>query len=281
MAYANECSIDLDGLIDVVVPRAKKEKPEQDDDDEEYPDALAELNSRCETVRKTTERRNEALNDEVYFIAHRVVLQQLDADAVRTRFTEAAQDTGLSYAEIRKTIKSALDAGVRHALNKLVIDGDIITPAGSEDALALLFGKQHCGELRYISAKKVWMSWKGTRWQEDQILHAFDLARLICRKAAINKGNGKNRASKALATAKTVAAVVSLVRTDKRLAATVDQWDTDDWLLNTPGGVVDLRTGELRKAVPDDYIDKANGRCAGCKLPHTGIQGVHGMGNGQ
>src|SRR5262249_53784535 len=39
-------------------------------------------------------------------------------------------------------------------------------------------------------------------------------------------------------------------------AATVEQWDADPWLLNTPDGVVDLRTGELRAHRPGDYITK-------------------------
>jgi putative DNA primase/helicase len=47
----------------------------------------------------------------------------------------------------------------------------------------------------------------------------------------------------AVASAKTVAAVANLARADRRLAATVEQWDADPWMLNTPRGLVDLRTG--------------------------------------
>jgi putative DNA primase/helicase len=35
------------------------------------------------------------------------------------------------------------------------------------------------------------------------------------------------------AKAKTVAAVVTLARSDRRLAATTDQWDRDPWSFNT------------------------------------------------
>lgn len=34
------------------------------------------------------------------------------------------------------------------------------------------------------------------------------------------------------------------------------EFDADEWLLNTPGGVVDLRTGLLREALPEDYCSK-------------------------
>ena len=41
----------------------------------------------------------------------------------------------------------------------------------------------------------------------------------------------------------------------QRTAAIVDQWDADPWLLNTPGGVIDLRTGTTRRP-PTDYVTK-------------------------
>jgi putative DNA primase/helicase len=50
--------------------------------------------------------------------------------------------------------------------------------------------------------------------------------------------------------------VERLARSDRRHAATVEQWDVNPWLLNTPGGVVDLRTGELRPALREDYMTK-------------------------
>ena len=53
-----------------------------------------------------------------------------------------------------------------------------------------------------------------------------------------------------------MAAIERLATADQRLAATTDQWDADPWLLNTPGGVIDLRTGEIRDHQPSDYMTK-------------------------
>jgi putative DNA primase/helicase len=78
---------------------------------------------------------------------------------------------------------------------------------------------------------------------EEETLHAYHLARVLCRKAE----DAKN---------KTVAAVVSLARTDRRQAATPAQWDANSWLLGTPKGTVDLRTGKLSAPRPADYITK-------------------------
>ena len=50
---------------------------------------------------------------------------------------------------------------------------------------------------------------------------------------------------KSLISARTTAAVVSLARCDQRLAGVIDEWDTHDFLLNTPEGIIDLTTGEM------------------------------------
>jgi putative DNA primase/helicase len=50
--------------------------------------------------------------------------------------------------------------------------------------------------------------------------------------------------------------VERLARADRRLAATVEQWDHDPWLLNTPSGIVNLKDGLLRPTRPDDYVTK-------------------------
>ena len=129
-------------------------------------------------------------------------------------------------------------------------------PAYSDDALAQRFADRHAGELRFVAAWGKWLkSWNGSRWSFDDTLHAFDLARAICRQAAI-ECDGRDSLKSAIASAKTVAAVERLARADRRIAATTDQWDADPWLLNTPSGVVDLRTGSARAGRPDDYVTK-------------------------
>jgi putative DNA primase/helicase len=109
------------------------------------------------------------------------------------------------------------------------------------------------------------LQWDGVRWQFDKDLSIFSLARKLCR--AVAKACNKPKEAKAIASAKTVTAMVSLVRSDRRIAASVDQWDTDPWLLNTPGGVVDLRTGEMREHRPEDYLTKCTSVTPGGSCP--------------
>ena len=57
-------------------------------------------------------------------------------------------------------------------------------------------------------------------------------------------------------TAKMVAAVEFLARSDRSVAAVPGQWDKDPWLFNTWTGTVELKTGELREHRRLDYITK-------------------------
>ena len=120
----------------------------------------------------------------------------------------------------------------------------------TEDAIALRFAQEKVGSLRYVHKWGKWFNYSGTRWEEDTTLLAFDLARDLCRDVADRTHTEKLKA------AKVVAAVIQLARADRRLAATTKQWDSDPWLLNTPGGAVNLKTGELRPHRLEDYCTK-------------------------
>jgi putative DNA primase/helicase len=139
-------------------------------------------------------------------------------------------------------------------------------PAFTDEALALRFAELHATDLRYVAAWGRWLHFDGTCWRFDETLLAFNHARKICRQAAA-ECHGKAR--KALASAKTVAAVERLAKADRRLAATVEQWDADPWALNTPLGILDLQTGNLRPHQADDYVTKATGIApdASCQTP--------------
>ena len=126
-----------------------------------------------------------------------------------------------------------------------------LPPGYTEDALALGFTRSHAENWRYVAAWGQWLCWTGTHWQHETTLKAFDLASLVCRKAAASCHNPKIAAK--ISSAGTVAAVERLARADRRHAATSDEWDQDLWALNTPGGVVDLRTGEL---LPHDRVHR-------------------------
>jgi phage/plasmid primase-like uncharacterized protein len=146
-----------------------------------------------------------------------------------------------------------------------VVEKDARAPELAEEAIALNFAAEHCGSLRYVAAWGQWRVWTGSVWVADLTLDAFNRVRRACRLASqTSKNEGQARA---IASHKTAAAVDRLSRADRRLAATVDQWDVDAWLLNTPGGVVDLRTGKLRPHRSDDFMTMITSVAPGGECP--------------
>ena len=110
---------------------------------------------------------------------------------------------------------------------------DASPPWLSDDALAQKFAERHGNDLRYIAAWSHWYAWDGARWERETTLNAFDRARTICRVAAAAAEIDKHSVKTKLTSAKTVAAVERLAKVDRRIAATVDQWETDPDLFNS------------------------------------------------
>jgi putative DNA primase/helicase len=154
---------------------------------------------------------------------------------------------------------------------------DARPPEFSDDALALRFAERHSGDRRYVERWKTWMCWDGVRWQRDETLHAYDQARKVCRLAASQCNDA--RLNKAIASAATVSAVEKLARADRKLAATAMQWDRCEWLLNTPEGVWDLRTGAISPPRRELYLTKLTSVSAGGSCP-TWLDFLHQITDG-
>jgi putative DNA primase/helicase len=128
-----------------------------------------------------------------------------------------------------------------------------VTTNTDDAALADRFSECHGDDLRYLAAWSKWLHYHGKRWKVETTHLARDYAKQLCQKAARECGGKQARG---IASSKTIAGVQTLAAADRKLAATVDQWDADPWLLNTPSGVVDLRTGEMREHRPHDHLMK-------------------------
>lgn len=137
---------------------------------------------------------------------------------------------------------------------------DKSAPDYSEEQLALDFANQSVGKLCHVAGWGCWMVWNGYCWHQDTTNFALSQIRPINRlraKRLDKRGKESDaRLARSLASAKTAAGVERLARADRRLAAASGQWDQDTWLLATPGGTIDLRTGELRGANPEDFITR-------------------------
>lgn len=174
----------------------------------------------------------------------------LDEIAYDQHKREIAARIGITAATLDRQVGAA-----RRAANHDAEDaGADRPPEFSDESLALRFTEKHARDLRYVATWGRWFRWDGVRWAGDDTLDVFNRARAVCRHAAAECND--QRVSSRIAAAQTVAAVERLARADRRHAATVEQWDADPWVLNTPGGVLDLRTGSVRPHSPTDYLTK-------------------------
>lgn len=137
-------------------------------------------------------------------------------------------------------------------------DAEPLPVSMSEDALADAFAALHHENWRYVARWGLWFKWGGDVWREDDTQEVYSLARDLCRTSVhwpegVSLGADQKRKLGRRATA---GAVRDMAGTDRRIAAKTDQWDANAWLLGVPGGVVDLRTGELAQGKPEQFITK-------------------------
>ena len=146
-------------------------------------------------------------------------------------------------------------------------------PDLTHDQLATDLGKAGWDEdARYVAQLGGWHLWKEPHWEQSPGMLPMAMVRSYvnakvdalmrwAKKEAkradnIEVINDARRWAKGLRQENSLTAVERLARSNVQSIATVDQWDTDDFLLETPGGTVDLRTGEMRPALRADYITK-------------------------
>ncbi|HTV90657.1 MAG TPA: phage/plasmid primase, P4 family [Stellaceae bacterium] len=134
---------------------------------------------------------------------------------------------------------------------------DARPPEYSDEALALRFSAKHADDARYVALWGKWLLWDGSRWRLDQTMRSFDLARAICRVASAEIDEPKKvKLAAQVASAKTVAAIVTLARADRRHAALAEQFDADPWLFSAGSATVELRSGTVREPRREDYFTK-------------------------
>ena len=148
--------------------------------------------------------------------------------------------------------KASKDSGRQvHRIWEKVDPETIDNAEWTEDGVARAFVTKHQDTLRHDHDGGRWYEWNGRAWREDRTARGFSWARIMCREIRQNSG-----APDGLAKASVAAAVERFARSDPAMAVTSAHWDRDPWLLGTPDGTVDLRTGQLRAANPDDCITK-------------------------
>jgi putative DNA primase/helicase len=128
-------------------------------------------------------------------------------------------------------------------------------PDLSDEHLALKFAAKHADDLRFVDKWGKWFYWDRNVWREDTSRIARDRVRAVCRDVAAAIPKDVKNARRICST--TVDnAVITKATADRLFASTVEQWDADPFLLNTPDGVIDLKRFKRREHRATDHLTK-------------------------
>ena len=125
----------------------------------------------------------------------------------------------------------------------------------SEDNLAQRFSEKYAEDFRHVKVWGTWLRWQDHHWvrdHKDTVREAIRL--LLCE--AVNWEAGlvmPESGRRKINSIHMVKAVETFSQFNPLMAASADQWDANPWLLSTPDGTIDLKTGELRESRRSDY----------------------------
>jgi P4 family phage/plasmid primase-like protien len=123
---------------------------------------------------------------------------------------------------------------------------------GTQDAVALIFTQRMQGKMLYDRTRSGWLEYDGVRWKADRLGRAHNLIRDIAREL-----NYDGKAS--MGAASFCDGVDRLLQSAPEFARTADQFDRNNYLLNTPAGTFDLRTFKMRPHDPTDMLTLCTG----------------------
>jgi len=156
------------------------------------------------------------------------------------------------------------------AIAALPTDESSLPPAVeySEQDLADTFLAEHGDRVRSVPLQKSWLVWDGARWKRDEKrvtpALARDTLRRIADRVARQGATAKEkraalRLARAISSAQKVTNVLALAGADPRVTVIPEMLDAGRWVLNTPSGIVDLKTGELLPHDADLLLTKITG----------------------
>jgi len=126
------------------------------------------------------------------------------------------------------------------------------TPVYSDDANAQALVERDGHRIRYNSTAERWLLWTGVVWEQQP--KGGGAVREVVKALGRDMHPTSTKGTKHKAYTLSVSGgsnTLSMAQTDARVTVTTGQLDSHGWELNTPGGIVDLRTGELLPSDPD------------------------------
>lgn len=142
----------------------------------------------------------------------------------------------------------------------------------TEDSLATAFSELNRDVLKFCHTSGRWYEWNRRHWQKHEENRGVHLVRVFLRYETFGQ--------KEYCKASRIKAIESLLRESPDHAVKFSHWDQDDFLLGTPSGVIDLRTGRLLPPDPALGISKCTAVAPKSGTPHAWLQFLQDATNG-
>lgn len=133
-----------------------------------------------------------------------------------------------------------------------------LTDLGNAERFADMFK----GQVKYCSHFGRWLIWDGRRWSMDETGQIMKYAKKCVRSmygeaGKIDDSDERKALLKHAQKSESLARMIAITTLSQHMMAiTVDELDSDKWLLNVLNGTIDLRTAELKPHDPADNITK-------------------------
>lgn len=159
------------------------------------------------------------------------------------------------HVTILSLLKLAREGGWRGRLD------DVTTAAGDDEAiteanLASAFIASHRAEFRHVvtgDKAGYWLRWDGNYWKRVDVGEVRHVLLGISTERARNPNVTPTEAAKA-GGSRFIGGALTLASDNPAMRVTPDRLNKNPYLLATPGGTYDLRTGQRQEPNPDDLI---------------------------
>lgn len=145
-----------------------------------------------------------------------------------------------------------------------VLNGLDATDAGNAEAFSILTE----GRFLYCLSRRRWLEWKDGAWQvrlpmDKEGMYCAEAMRAVIsttrtRKLAAKYHSSETRVSqlkRIMDTAESTSKIKAvLAQAPMHVGTTIDEFDTDPFIVGTKNGILNLQTGEHRKAKPEDRV---------------------------
>src|SRR5262249_32615906 len=135
-----------------------------------------------------------------------------------------------------------------------------LSDLGNAKTLVDLHGK----DIKYCYTSAKWLVWDGTKWTENntgeiQRLAKNTVLRIWLAVTKIKDDDERNRLAKHALRSQSdqrIKAMINLAQSEPGIPVTVDELDSNPWLLNVANGTLDLKTGKLGPHKREDLLTK-------------------------